>query len=165
MWSFWKRRAQKAQLRAAFGKFVSEQTLQEIEKSIDNPSHRIPIPPLEMETIGYVILQVRSETSEHIPRHLAGALDTVLKHQGIVEEIMSSIFVATFKNTRDSHTQLITALQDKLGSDVRAVHGYGEFARGNYGSQIRLTYGTIFPDISTKLEALLKLEFGAWKEA
>jgi hypothetical protein len=38
MWSFWRRRKQRALIREAFGDFLSEQQLQEIEKAVENPS-------------------------------------------------------------------------------------------------------------------------------
>ena len=165
MWSFFKKQVEKKRIREAFGEFMSEQALQEIEKSIDNPARELPFPSLQKETIGYVILQVRGDTSEQLQHQLAQTLDIILANEGIVEEIISSIFVAVFRNTPDSHRRLIATLRDKIGSDVRAAYGHGEHDRGGYGSRRRFTYGTIFPDISTKLETLLSLEFGTWKEA
>jgi hypothetical protein len=162
MWEFWKKRAQKAQVRAAFGEFVSEQVLRDLENAQE--SRLKEMLPLEKETISYVILQVRGDTLEDIQSNLAQAFETIFDNEGFIESTISSIFTVTFKTAPDLRNRSIQALRDKLGSTVRAVYGHGEFARGVYGSPRRSTYGTILPDIGTKLGALLQLEFGTWKE-
>lgn len=159
MWSFWTRRKQKAQIRATFGEFLSEQALREIE----NPPDRWLQP--EKQTIGYVILQVRGDTPEDIQSNLAQTIEAIIDNEGIIEGTISSIFMVAFKAAPSAHMRSVQTLRDRLGSTVRAVYGYGEFARGAYGSSRSFGFATVLPDISAKLAALLQLEFGAWKEA
>ena len=161
MWSFWRKRVRKAQIRGAFGKFISEQGLREIERSLETPSNEFP--PLNKEAIHYIILQVRDDTSEDVQRHLAQVLEILIEHDGVVEVFMPSIITATFKPTPDTNKPSLDALVGKLGPDVRAIYGCGEYPRGTYGSQHSFSYGTIFPQIGIKLEALLGLEFGTSK--
>ena len=77
---------------------------------------------------------------------------------------MSSIAIATFKPMPDSSQPSTNAVSEKLGPNVRAVHGRGEYLRGAIGSDKRFSYGTIFPHMQRMLEALFALEFGASKE-
>jgi hypothetical protein len=158
MWAFWSKQARTARVRAAFSEFVSAEGLSQIEDSLKNPSTELAL--LKKETIDYVIFQVRDDKPEDVQRHLAHVLDIVLDHDGVIEGIMSSIAVATFKSSAPARRSL-DALLGKLGPDARAVHGQGEFLRGAYGSQRRFTYGTILPNLTAKLEALRKTEFGA----
>jgi len=161
MWSFRGKRIRKAQIRGAFGKFISEQGLRGIERSLETPSNEFPL--LKKEAIRYVILQVRDDTPEDVQHHLAQALEILIEHDGVIEDFMSSIVTVTFKPTPDTNKPSLDALVGKLGPDVRAIYGCGEFPRGTYGSQGRFNYGTIFPHIGIKLEALFQLQFGTSK--
>ena len=77
---------------------------------------------------------------------------------------MSSIVTATF-NSQSDVSQPPANMLGKLGLNVRAVYGHGEFLRGPMGSSRRFGYGTIFPHIQPMLETLFTLEFGTAKEA
>jgi hypothetical protein len=158
MWAFWSKRVRTARARAAFSEFVSAEGLSRIEDSLKSTSTELV--SLNKETISYVIFQVRDDEPEDIQRHLGHVLDIVLDHDGTIESIMSSIAVATFKSRAPAKRSL-DVLLGKLGPDVRAIYGQGEFLRGTHGSLRRFTYGTIFPNINAKLEALRDTEFGA----
>jgi len=156
MWSFWRERKRKAQIRTAFADFVSEEGLKEIENASGE------LPRLRKESIRYVILQVRDDTPETVQHHLAQVLAKI--NDGIIEDIMSSIVTVIFTPALSPDRLSMDALLDKLGSDVRAVYGAGDYLRGTIGSNRSFRYGTIFPDISSKLEILFQLEFGTSRE-
>jgi hypothetical protein len=140
MWPFLTKAIAKRRLRAAFGQFLSEETLRDIQERSAGGSRQLPSPA--QEDICYMALQVRGNTPEEIQHHLAQTIEVVIDHGGMVEVIMSGIVTATFKPTSVSSTN---AVSEKLGPNVRAVYGRGEYLRGAIGSDKHLTYGTIFP--------------------
>jgi len=162
MWPFLTKAIARRRLRAAFGQFLSEETLRDIQEMSNGRSGRLP--PPEQEDLCYVVLQVRGDTPEEIQHHLAQAIDVVIDHGGMVEEIMSGIVTATFKPASDSAQPSAKAVSGKLGANVRAVYGRGVYLRGAIGLGKRFTYGTIFPHMQRMLETLFALEFGVSKE-
>jgi hypothetical protein len=153
MWLFRKKSISRRQLRP-FARFLSKEALRDIQ---ENPNE---FPPLQMEDIRYVVMQVRDDTPEHIQQHLSHAIDTVIDDGGVVEDIVSSILTVIFKPTFHSRDFSMDDLLAKLGPNVRAVYGDGKFLPGTIGSPRRFNYGTLFPDISRTLETLFLLEFG-----
>jgi hypothetical protein len=162
MWPFFTKAIARRRLRVAFGQFLSEETLRDIQETSHRRSGRLP--PPEREETCYVVLQVRGDSPEEIQHHLAQAIDVVIDHGGMVEEIMSGIVTATFKPAPDASQPSRNGMLRKLGPNVRAVHGRGTYLRGAIGSNKHLTYGTIFPHMQRMLETLFALEFGASKE-
>ena len=162
MWPFLTKAIARRRLRAAFGQFLSEETLRDIQEMSHRRSGRLP--PSEQEETCYVALQVRGDSPEEIQHHLAQVIDVVIDHGGMVEEIMSGIVTATFKPAPDVSQLSRNAMLRKLGPNVRAVHGRGTFLRGAIGSGRRFTHGMIFPRVQQMLETLFALEFGASKE-
>lgn len=117
-----------------------------------------------MEAVSYLIFQVRGDSPDVMQRHLAQAFEIIMDNDCLIENIMSSIAVATFRTKVATYEQLLEALHTRLGPNIRVVHGRGEYPRGIFGSQRRLSYGTIFPDITSKLETLFAMEFGTSRE-
>ena len=162
MWPFLTDMIAKRRLRAAFGQFLSEEDLRNVQETLSGRSGQLP--PPEHEDVCYMTLQVRGDTSEEIQHHLAQAIEVVIDHGGMVEEIMSGIVTATFKPAPDSSQPSTNATLCELGPNVRAVYGRGIYLRGAIGSGKRFTHGTIFPHMQRILETLFALEFGATKE-
>ena len=75
-----------------------------------------------------------------------------------------SIKKAWLRSSQSDVSQPPANMLGKLGLNVRAVYGHGEFLRGPMGSSRRFGYGTIFPHIQPMLEKLFALEFGTAKE-
>jgi len=82
----------------------------------------------------------------------------------MIESIMSSHVSASFDHRSSTSLQQMKTLATKFGPDVRSIYTYGEFLRGNFGSQGRFVYGTIIPNLGEMLEQLHQLEFGAATE-
>jgi hypothetical protein len=121
-------------------------------------------PPSQWETVDYVLFQIRDDNLEDIQMNLPAALDFIVDCDGLVESIMSSVVCAVFKDGPKSRERPVETLLNKLGTNVRAVYGRGEFLRGNIGSAKRFTYGTTFTQFDKMLEVLLRLEFGSSEE-
>jgi hypothetical protein len=78
--------------------------------------------------------------------------------------IMSSIVTVSFRPTSGLSQPSTHAVLGKLGPNVRAVYGRGEYLHGAIGSGKRFSHGTIFPHMQQLLETLFTLEFGASKD-
>jgi len=156
VWLFRKNPISKRQLRV-FADFVSKEGLFSIQENSKE------FPALQKEEIYYIIFQVRDETPELLQRGLSVALEIVLNHRGMVENIMSSVVSVVFKPTENQLESTMAALLSGLGSNIRAVYGHGEYLRGVFGSQTRLSYGTIFPNFHGILQLLFQLDFGSSK--
>jgi len=99
MWQFFTNVIAKRRLRTAFGQYLSESTLRDIQEMSNGRSGQLPRP--KQEQVCYVVLQVRGDIAEEIQQHLAQAIDVVLDHGGMVEVIMSFIVTATFNPQSD----------------------------------------------------------------
>jgi hypothetical protein len=156
VWLFRKNRISKRQLRV-FADFVSKEGLFSIQENSKE------LPALQREEIYYIIFQVRDETPELLQRGLSVALEIVLNHRGMVENIMSSVVSVVFRPTENQSESAMAALLSGLGSNIRAVYGHGEYLRGVFGSQKHFSYGTIFPNFHIILQLLFQLDFGSSK--
>jgi hypothetical protein len=110
------------------------------------------------------VFQIRDDKLEDLRTNLPLALDLIIDCDGLVEAIMSSVVCAVFRNAPKSRERPVDVVLEKLGTNVRAVYGHGEFLRGNIGSAKRFSYGTTFPHFGRMLGALLQLEFGSSRE-
>lgn len=147
------------EIERAFGKFVSSDSLRNIEKSIAENSKELP--PLQKEKICFVVLLVRDDAPEVVADHLSHAFQVLLDDGGTVEDMMSSIATVVFEPESVPREWSMDALLSRLGPNVRAVYGRGEYLRGAFGSQGRFNYGTVFPSFHGMLEILFQLEFGS----
>jgi hypothetical protein len=159
MW-FSKRKRTSGTLRRAFGKFLSDDAIKALEENPESLSL-----PLSREAIGYVLLQVRDDTDGDIRRNLPRVLDLIVDAGGMIESLLSSHVAASFDHRSPISPRQMKDLSAKLGPDVRSIYFFAELLRGNYGSTMRSTYGTIVPDMGALLGELHQLEFGACKES
>lgn len=119
-----------------------------------------PIPPPDMQRVCHVLLQVRDDTAEDISRNVSEVIELLVREGAVIEGILSSIVAAVFPLKPAADGMEIEAALGRLGPNVRAAYQNGEHMRGMFGSPARMTYGTLVPDMSTMLEALLHSEFG-----
>jgi hypothetical protein len=155
-----KKLIKRRQMSRAFGQYMSRDALRELESMEGDPKQR---PPLPLEEVYYIILQVRDDSLEDTQRCLVQALEILFNQGGVVESIMSSVVFVTFKPD-SMPARPIDAFFEALGSNVRAVYGQGGYPRGIFGSARIFRHGTILPNFNSKLEILGQLEFGFSKE-
>jgi len=160
MW-FSKRNRTSGSIRRAFAKFLPD----EVARALEENPESVSMPPLSREAVGYILLQVRDDTTEDISRNIPLVLDLICDEGGMIESILSSHVAASFDHRSPISPERMRALSAKLGPDVRSIYFFGELLRGNFGSKRRLTYGTIVPDMGALFEELHQLEFGAAKES
>lgn len=142
-------------LRAVFGDFLSEESLEALGR------RDLSIPPLQRTRVCHVLLQVRDDTTETIPRSRSDAVELILREGAVVESVLSSFVSAVFPLETEAPLDPIKATLDRLGPNVRAVYRVGDYLRGVIASPSRFDYGTVVPNMSEAMEELLRLEFGS----
>ena len=162
MWPFkcWRERAE---VRAAFTKYLADEVADEL---LNNP--RSPRLETQRADISFILLQVRDDPLDQVQAHMANAIDIVLRRNGTVCDIMSSMAMAIFGHpisedldkSSDQRVKSVARLVTELGTNVRLVHGTTEGLVGNVGSPHRLTYGALLPGFARYMTALTALEFG-----
>ncbi|UFZ03589.1 hypothetical protein LQG66_30930 [Bradyrhizobium ontarionense] len=142
-------------LRAAFGDFLPEDALDALAQ------RELSIPPLQRTRLCHVLLQVRDDTAETIPKSRSDAVELILREGAIVESVLSSFVSAVFPLETDTPLDPIKATLDRLGPNVRAVYCFGDHLRGVIASPSHVAYGTVVPSMGAAMERLLRLEFGS----
>ncbi|XUM24426.1 hypothetical protein ACRAVF_15280 [Bradyrhizobium oligotrophicum S58] len=142
-------------LRAVFGDFVSEETLEALGQ------RDVSMPPLQRTRVCHVLLQVRDDTAETIPNYRSDAIELMLREGAIVESVLSSFVSAVFMLETKTPLDSVEATLDRLGPNVRAVYRFGDHLRGVIASPSRFDHGTIVPNMSAVMQRLLRLEFGS----
>lgn len=140
MWPF-KRRRERAKLRAAFTRDLAEEVADEL---LNNPGL------IRLETqraeICFILLQVRDDRVDEVQAHLAKAMDIIMRRNGTVCDIMSSTMMSVFgfpiamdpEKANDQRAKSVARLVTELGPNIRLVHGTAEGLVGNFGSARRL---------------------------
>lgn len=167
MWPFklWRERAK---VRAAFSRYLPDDLIDELVK---RPA-AIPSPPQPVQ-LCFILLQVRDDPLDQVPAHLSKAIDVIMRRDGMLWDVMSSIALATFGlpisddpgKDRDQRSKVVARLVTELGSDIRLLDGDVGGFLANCGSPSRFHYGPLLPDFRRYLSALTALEFGHVAEA
>jgi hypothetical protein len=162
MWPF-KRRREREQLRAVFKKYLADEVADEL---LNNPRS------LRLETqraqVCFILLQVRDDPVDQVSAHMTHAFDIILRRNGTICDIMSSMVLAIFRHpisedpekSNDQRAKSVARLVTELGANIRLVHGTTEGLVGNYGAQGRVHWGALLPGFARYMTALTALEFG-----
>ncbi|HET6160377.1 MAG TPA: hypothetical protein VFE34_18680 [Dongiaceae bacterium] len=162
MWPF-KRRRNAAKLRAAFTRNLADEVVDELIKN-PRPLRMAPGPA----KIHFILLQVRDDPLDQAPAHMGKAFEIIVRREGNVWGIASSIALAAFglpfeedaERAIGQRAKSVARLVTELGSDIRLVHGTVDGLLGNLGAPEHLHHGPMLPRFSHYLAALMALEFG-----
>jgi len=99
---------------------------------------------------------------------MAHAIDIIVRRNGTVCDIMSSMVLAIFghpiseelEKSNDQRAKSVARLVTELGANIRLVHGVTQGLVGNYGSPGRIHWGPLLPGFAQYVTALTALEFG-----
>jgi hypothetical protein len=162
MWPF-KHWRERAEVRAAFMKYLTPALVDRLRSQPDR---------LRLETeradICFILLQVRDDPVDQVSAHMAHAMDIIVRRNGTVCDIMSSMVLAIFghpiseelEKSNDQRAKSVARLVTELGANIRLVHGTTEGLVGNYGSPDRIHWGPLLPGFAQYVNALTALEFG-----
>lgn len=162
MWPF-KRWRERAEVRALIKKYLADEVADEL---LNNPDRVRP--KIERTDICFILLQVRDDPVDQVPAHMAHAMDIIVRRNGTVCDIMSSMVMAIFglpvsddlEEANDQRAKSVARLVTELGPNIRLVHGTTEGLVGNVGSPHRFHWGPLLPGFARYMTALTALEFG-----
>ena len=162
MWPFKRRRKTEKLLAPSIDRLAGEVA----HELLNNPG-RLQL-KTERVDICFILLQVRDDRADEVLAHMATAIDIILRRNGMVCDVMSSVVLSMFgfpvgndmDEASDQRAKSIARLLTELGSNIRLVHGTAEGLVGNFGSPQRLHYGPVLPGFARYMTALLALEFG-----
>ena len=125
MWPF-KRKREREKLRAVFTKYLADEVADEL---LNNPrSLRLGT---QRADICFILLQVRDDPVDQAQAHMAHAIDIIIRRNGLVCDIMSSMVMALFglpvsedlEKSNDQRAKSVARLVTELGTNIRLVHG------------------------------------------
>ena len=162
MWPFkgWRERAA---VRAALEKYLAPALVRRLSSQPDE---------LRLETqradICFILLQVRDDPVDQVSAHMTHAFDIILRRNGTICDIMSSMVLAIFghpiseepEKSSDQCAKSVARLITELGVNIRLVHGTAAGLVGNYGAPDRFHWGPLLPGFAQYVTALMALEFG-----
>ena len=162
MWPFkgWRERAE---VRAAIMKYLAPALVDRLSSQPDELRLKV-----ERADICFILFQVRDDPVDQVPAHMAHAMDIIVRRNGTVCDIMSSMVLAIFghpiseelEKSNDQRAKSVARLVTELGANIRLVHGATEGLVGNYGSPDRIHWGPLLPGFAQYVNALTALEFG-----
>lgn len=158
-------RREKRAIRAAFGQFLSPDTVQQVLARRD----LLELSPPRLVPIHFVIAQAHEAEFEAIGSHVGRIVEVMISEQMMVDTIFSSMVIGVLGWPFEENAKAVTsedcaraadAVVRELGSNVRVVYGHVSGHMGNTGSKLRISYGATLPDLSGALRSLLATEFG-----
>jgi len=149
--------------RTHFSQYVASEIIDEL---VSHPKPDRPTP--EPTELCFILLQVRDHPPDQAPAHLAKAFEIIVRRDGVVWSVISSMAIATFgmpfnddpERDRDRRAKSVARLVTELGRDIRLVYGTVDGLLGSYGGEGRMVYGPLLPDFQRYVNALTALEFG-----
>ncbi len=162
MWPF-KRWRERAEVRAAFMKYLSPDLVARLAHSPD------PLrPQVERADLCFILLQVHDDPVDQVQAHMTHAFDIVLRQNGTICDVMCSMVTVIFghpipeapEKSNHHRAESVARLMSDLGANIRLVHGTAEGLVGNYGSPDRIHWGPLLPGFAQYVNALMALEFG-----
>jgi hypothetical protein len=122
--------------------------------------------------IEFVLAFVRGDSVEQNSERIALVSDLAMKHEWIVENMVSSLLIVTFgygllhatQHSASSRTIFVNDLLQQLSGDIKIVHGATAGHFGNFGSSKRMAYTFLVPKFDLALARLGQIEFGKIEE-
>jgi hypothetical protein len=157
---FEKRRVEKA-----LEKFVTKKAAEAIAEGRYLPEMKI-----KAGKVDFVLVFLRGVSAEQISERMAIVSDIAIKHNGVVEGMVSALMTITFgTHPKVQHSPLVRMtlvdeLTHALGDDIKIVHGKADGHFGIFGSSKRCAYTLLVPKFDVGLGRLEQMDFGKIEE-
>ncbi len=146
-------------LKQLFDKHINPGAVQKI-------LNRKPAAELKRTHFQFVVVQIRDTDNAMIQRLAGDVAETFLGCDVVLGDLLSSLIVGylgtpdTSKDSRTQRHRVVTLLLEKLGGNVRIVHGECYGWVGLLGAKDIWRYATVVPDLTNVLQLLLSTSFG-----
>ena len=105
------------------------------------------------------------EGEAEVVKNLIGTTFSIAEqHGGVVMDIMPPLVVVTFEQNEKNRREFGAAIQERLKSHAKSIHGSKAGHIGMMGTDTRLSYNFIIPGFTEVIQELLALPFGQNKE-
>ena len=146
-------------LRNIFSKYIEPEKINSI---LNNPNNILN--NLNEKEVDFIIIKIDEKKLIKNLKLFSSAIEIVLP-SGCVDIVANLIFVylnIPMKISNDSKTriQLVDELLNKLNDSISLAHGNKKCRYGSYGSEKRMNYGVLIPEISNIIAKLDKLPNG-----
>ena len=148
MWPI--KKDEKSIIKKAFGKYIN---------NILNGHN-----DLSEKTVQYILMFVKE--TDYFQETIKTIFDIVQEHDGMIESMTGSLISVLFNvpldqpDSEKKRLLLISALSERVGSDLTIVHGQCICPVGSLGNEKRLCYTAIIQDYKSKINKLSSLAFG-----
>lgn len=156
---------QRWRIRRTFSGFISEEGLNDIlSAKLDETNVR----KLKESQLEFVLVAVRGHDAQQISERMGIVADLGVQHKGLVDCLVSSLVVMVFgmapHDSDKNRFTFVSALHEKLGKEVKIVHGSERGHVGMIGGNVRLSHSFIIPSFLEAIEQLIASDFGDIKE-
>jgi hypothetical protein len=158
MWPF---NRQKRFLQNAFGKYLSNDTVEEL---MNNPS-ALKL-EAEKKPIQFVLLFVKESGPDDFKGLIEAVTNDCLKYDAMIETMTATFISALFNvpleqdDPKGSRVKLVANLSKIYGANLSIVHGECECFVGNFGSNTRMSYTALIPGFKEIMKKLASLDYG-----
>jgi hypothetical protein len=155
----------KRKLRRQLGEYISADAVEAIIEGRPLDTDKIQAGRIE-----FVFVLVRADSPEQLAERVGVVTEIGLDHDAVIHDLIGPMIVMAFGTLRavqhspTSRAELVIHLQQRLGRDLRIVHGAAEGHFGLFGSDNRISFTFTFPHFDKALTALGQLEFGRTQE-
>ena len=126
---------------------------------------------LQEKTISFIIIKIKEENFINL-KHIPKIINISLNNHGVIDTIYSCFLLVTFEkfeddpdfNIENEKLKIINTLISEMGNDISIIYGNRKGFYGSYGSEKRMTYGSIISQSSDLINKLLNLKYGSIME-
>lgn len=161
MWPFRKnRQSNPGSLAGAYASVLSDAVVAKLRENPSAPRGVVAV------SLHFLVIQLRDDRLESIPKLLARVFDIACEHQCVVDGVMSSYVTAYVMPIEDDgeaaarSLSLTSHLLSDLRESVKVAYGKKDCLQGVVGSHQIFRYGFFLENFSEIVCQLSKLRFG-----
>lgn len=140
--------------------------LQELKEYFSEPKGQDPN-KLEYGEIDFVLVLIKSNDIEKFRINQSEILETALKNNGMIFQVLSSLTLVAFKypinelkNSSKLKSRFISEIKNRFDDQIKIVHGRTNVHVGNVGSDHRMAFTPVFSDFSEVLDKMSEIGYG-----
>jgi hypothetical protein len=163
--SFLKQWRQERRVRKLFSELVSPEIVKQIME--DKSDEAFDFSNFKEAKVEYALVFIRGDGPVQICERVGIVCDIGIAHSAMVDSVLGALVVMTVGSPvckEGDRSALISELKEKLGPDLKIVHGSSPGHFGLVGSQQRMSFTFIIPNFDAVLGCLDEIRFGEVRE-
>jgi hypothetical protein len=154
--------SQERRVKRAFEKLVDAKT---VETVLSGGAQ-----PLKRGRIDFILTFVGGTEPEQVSERIAKVARLAVQHGATIHHLVGTLAVLAFGTQAASppapgaRRSLVTALHEKLGGDIKIVHGAADGCYGLFGADTEATFTFLVPHFDRVLGVLSQLALGGVAE-